>query len=162
MELRLNRAAIQDIATIRQMADVIWWAHYPAIIGEQQVEYMLSTMYSNEVLTQQFSNQHFYLIQEEDKNIGFLGVSETNTTDLFIHKFYILESNQGKAIGEKIYKCLLETYPQTKRVRLNVNRQNFKSINFYFKLGFKIEKVVDIEIGGAYQMNDFVMLHLLK
>jgi ribosomal protein S18 acetylase RimI-like enzyme len=46
-------------------------------------------------------------------------------------------------------------------VRLNVNRQNYKSINFYFKLGFKIEKVVDIDLDKGYQMNDFIMLHRL-
>jgi ribosomal protein S18 acetylase RimI-like enzyme len=45
-----------------------------------------------------------------------------------------------------------------KTIRLTVNRQNFKSINFYFKLGFKIEKVADFDIGNGYFMNDFVML----
>jgi ribosomal protein S18 acetylase RimI-like enzyme len=43
-------------------------------------------------------------------------------------------------------------------IRLTVNRENYKAINFYFKLGFKIEKVADFDIGQGYVMNDFVML----
>ena len=43
-------------------------------------------------------------------------------------------------------------------LRLTVNRQNFKSINFYFKNGFKIEQVADFDIGNGYVMNDFVMV----
>ena len=43
-------------------------------------------------------------------------------------------------------------------VRLTVNRQNFKSVNFYFKNGFTIERVADFDIGNGYVMNDFVMM----
>jgi hypothetical protein len=39
-----------------------------------------------------------------------------------------------------------------------VNRQNYKAINFYFKLGFKIQTVADFDIGNGYVMNDFVMV----
>ena len=47
--------------------------------------------------------------------------------------------------------------PQT--LRLTVNRQNYKSINFYFKNGFVIEKTADFDIGSGYFMNDFVMVY---
>ena len=51
---------------------------------------------------------------------------------------------------------LREYVPQ--EIRLQVNRQNFKAINFYFKAGFKIEKVADFDIGDGYFMNDFIMI----
>jgi ribosomal protein S18 acetylase RimI-like enzyme len=47
---------------------------------------------------------------------------------------------------------------QPKSITLSVNRQNFKSINFYFKNGFKIKSVEDFDIGNDYEMNDFVMV----
>jgi hypothetical protein len=43
-------------------------------------------------------------------------------------------------------------------MRLTVNRQNYKSINFYFKIGFRIEKCADFPIGNGFVMNDFVMV----
>ena len=43
-------------------------------------------------------------------------------------------------------------------MRLFVNRENFKSINFYFKTGFIIEKIIDQPIGENFYMNDFIMI----
>ena len=51
-----------------------------------------------------------------------------------------------------------EVVASIEKLRLTVNRQNFKSINFYFKNGFKIDHVEDFDIGNGYVMNDFVML----
>jgi hypothetical protein len=34
---------------------------------------------------------------------------------------------------------------------------NYKAINFYFKNGFVIESLLDLNIGEGFQMNDFVM-----
>ena len=51
---------------------------------------------------------------------------------------------------------IAEFKPQT--IRLQVNRMNYKAINFYFKHGFVIEKVADFDIGDGYFMNDFVMI----
>jgi ribosomal protein S18 acetylase RimI-like enzyme len=47
-------------------------------------------------------------------------------------------------------------------MRLQVNRQNYTAINFYFKLGFTIERVADFDIGHGFFMNDFVMLKQLS
>jgi hypothetical protein len=44
------------------------------------------------------------------------------------------------------------------KLKLTVNRKNFKAINFYFKNGYIIESVEDFDIGESYLMNDFVMV----
>ena len=90
--------------------------------------------------------------------VGFISISFENETDLWIHKFYISQDYQGNGIGTTVFCELLKIINEPKQIRLTVNRQNYKSINFYFKLGFKIEKVADFDIGNGYFMNDFVML----
>jgi ribosomal protein S18 acetylase RimI-like enzyme len=47
-------------------------------------------------------------------------------------------------------------------LRLQVNRQNYKAINFYFRNGFIIESIADFDIGDGYFMNDFIMLKVCK
>ena len=42
-------------------------------------------------------------------------------------------------------------------IQLAVNRLNIKSINFYFKVGFKIKSIENFDIDGKYEMNDFIM-----
>jgi len=52
---------------------------------------------------------------------------------------------------------LLALYQEIRSITLQVNRQNYKSVNFYFSVGFKIIQVADFDIGEGWQMNDFIM-----
>ncbi|MFN3341959.1 MAG: GNAT family N-acetyltransferase [Flavobacteriales bacterium] len=125
-----------------------------------QVEYMLGKMYSSEALHQQMQEEQvFYLILFGNQEVGFVAVSLKSDCELFLHKFYIDDSMQGKGVGATVFQFILDAYPQITTVRLTVNRQNYRSINFYFKLGFRIDQVADFDIGDGYVMNDFVMVY---
>jgi RimJ/RimL family protein N-acetyltransferase len=69
---------------------------------------------------------------------------------------------QGEGYGTEFLQEMISKLDRPVIIRLTVNRQNFKSINFYFKNGFVIEKVADFDIGGGYIMNDFVMTRRLN
>lgn len=159
--VQLSVATTQDIPAIAKLAETIWKQHYTSIIGTDQINYMLEMMYSYQSLTEQMTEKGhvFYLINESEKCIGFISVSpmENATHSYFLHKFYLLQELAGKGAGTEAFIQLLKLlHPE--EIRLTVNRQNFKSINFYFKNGFKIEQVADFDIGNGYVMNDFVMV----
>ena len=155
----LKPATETDFATIEKLARIIWLKHYIPIVGAEQVNYMLDKLYSHQALLQQTKEgQNFHLIENEGKEIGFISISSKDDKNYFLHKFYILQDKQNTGLGTKVFKQAFENLYHPETIRLTVNRQNFKSINFYFKLGFKIEKVEDFDIGNNYFMNDFVML----
>ncbi len=156
----LRLANTDDIPIIRDLADAIWWAHYPDIIPPEQIEYMLDLMYSTEALRRQMTEEgvQFWLVESGALPIGFIAVGNQGTGSYFVHKFYLQRAEQGKGLGVVVFQALLEQYPELRELRLTVNRQNFKSINFYFKIGFRIEKCVDMPIGHGFVMNDFVMV----
>lgn len=155
MELRVCNSFDQ----LGAMAEIIWMHHYPSIIGEEQTAYMLQRNYSREALAQQQAEGQlfFWICDANGSEIGFMGVSSTESAGLFIHKFYIMPEAQGQGAGKKAFQALLAQFPETEWISLQVNRQNFKSINFYFSLGFKISSVADFDIGSGWQMNDFIM-----
>lgn len=156
--LKLKKAEAADALQLAAMAAHIWRMHYPAIIGSEQVEYMLSTMHTPaKVMEQMEKGQSFAFILDGENPIGYIGTSNPAPGELFIHKFYIDPAVQGKGIGQKVFEEILAVNPEAKTIRLTVNRMNYKSINFYFKLGFVIEEVKDFDIGNDYFMNDFVM-----
>jgi diamine N-acetyltransferase len=158
--MKMIHAGTNDIPVLQKLAEEVWWKHYPEIIGESQVKYMLDLFYSEQALTEQMitKGHQFFFINDGESKVGFISVEE-KTDCLFINKFYILPTLQGKSIGTITYSAIKEMYKHLKLARLTVNRQNFKSINFYFKLGFKIEQVIDIPIDGGFVMNDFIMMH---
>ncbi len=157
--LHLRKANEKDFDTISKLAHKIWNDHYVKIIGQKQVDYMLEKMYSHQSITDQVheKNHQMYIIENDEKEIGFLSVSLDKDSDYFLHKFYIDQQKSNLGIGTKVLDLLIETI-HPKLLILTVNRQNFKSINFYFKNGFKIKKVEDFDIGNGYLMNDFVMV----
>ncbi len=158
MQVSLTLATDKDFHLISEMADRIWHYHYVPIIGNDQVEYMLGQMYTPDAIQKQVAEgQIFYLIIYNNSPVGYMAVSQRDNHEHMLHKFYIEVEQHGKSIGKQAFEALLHELPEAKKITLTVNRQNYKSINFYFRLGFYIESVADFDIGNGYYMNDFVM-----
>jgi RimJ/RimL family protein N-acetyltransferase len=160
MEIRLATTA--DLPLIRDLAEEVWWAHYPEIITDEQIRFMLDEWYSVEALSRQIKEEghQFWLItpQGATQPRGYLSMSRhIDPGSYYLHKFYL--ANRGKGIGARAFLAVLEQYPDWQKVRLNVNRRNFRSVNFYFKMGFVIESNLDLVVGdGRFVMDDFVMI----
>ena len=156
----LRPALPSDLALIRNLAVQIWNVHYPPIIGQQQVDYMLERMYGEAALKQHLEHgpQQFFLVWDEDHALGFIAIADHENGHGYLQKFYVLPTKQSSGLGSQAWELLRKARPEFHTWRLQVNRQNYKAINFYFKMGFRIEKVADFDIGDGYVMNDFVML----
>lgn len=160
-DLAINLTPVfeNEIEKISELAQIIWLKHYPSIIGQDQVDYMLKNIYNTESLLNQIKvkSQQFYFIIYNNGIIGFLSVTNENNDCWMLNKFYILENKANKGIGTLTLRKLKEII-QPKKIRLTVNRKNFKSINFYFKNGFKINSVAEFDIGNGFVMDDFIMI----
>lgn len=158
MKLLFKKAEPSDIPVIAQLADKIWKKHYPSIITMSQVTYMLDRMYSPPSIQQQMSDGHeFTIVYEGNEALAYASLSR-NGNNYFLHKFYVDTEKHGKGIGQHLYNYLISKLENLQSIELTVNRQNIKAINFYFKMGFVIDRIADFDIGDGYFMNDFVMI----
>jgi len=147
-----------ELHEVRELAVKIWNDHYPSVIGQEQVDYMLGRMYNLDSLKEQFeSGDIFYLLVEEDKKLGFASITQKEEGSWFLNKLYVETAEHRRGLGGFLLEALIQNH-DIQLMRLQVNRQNYKAINFYFKKGFKIEEVADFDIGDGYFMNDFVMV----
>jgi ribosomal protein S18 acetylase RimI-like enzyme len=163
MDLKFVKATKNDVALIAHLADSIWKKHYITIITMDQINYMLDKMYSAESLTKQMSEGHeFTLVYGNEKPIGYISLNTPDGKNYFLHKFYIEVNDQAKGIGSKLFAHVLEQMPNAETIELYVNRENYKTVNFYFKHGFIIKKTIDQDIGEGFYMNDFVMIKKIK
>lgn len=163
MNLTYKTASAVDVALIAQLADEIWKQHYISIISMEQIEYMLQKMYAPESLLKQMEEGHvFTLVYLNNLPVGYISLSSNDGKNYFLHKFYMKTQEQAKGIGTALLNHVLKTIKAAESIELTVNRQNYKSINFYFKNGFVIKDVADFDIGNGYFMNDFIMIKKLK
>ncbi len=159
--MQLTEVKFDDIHKIAELAHKIWNEHYPSIIGQDQVNYMLKKFYDLKSLNEQKKKgQIFYLLTESELDIAFAAISRVEKDNWFLNKLYVDSSFQKQKYGELLLNFLIDKY-KINELSLQVNRQNYKAINFYFKYGFKIEKLLDLDIGNGFQMNDFVMKLIL-
>lgn len=189
-----------DVAEVGRLARRIWNAHYPGIVTQAQIDFMLEDRYNEASLRQQMAEGQRFLLavesgqrealalqpskarrrepgglgacpQPEERILGFLslgplaqiadpllrGEAPVGAEDYFLHKFYLAPERQGQGLGKGMLAAMDQEVPQIRRLRLQVNRRNENSWQFYLKQGFHIVLEQDFSIGGGFVMEDYVM-----
>ena len=165
--ISITQATESDIHVIESMADVVFRNTYSSILTAEQVEYMMEWMYSKQSLEKQFSDLHiFFIAWCNGIPVGYMSIqkesiTEDNITVYHLHKLYVMPEWQGRGVGELLFKQAHEYASENKntakaRIELNVNRLN-KAVGFYLKMGMKIAREGDFQIGDGYYMNDYIM-----
>jgi len=157
----IRKATINDVETIREIAEVTWRATYTVLLSKEQLDFMLAEIYSVEKITSQLTNntQTYLLLIEDEMPVAFAAYSprEEDPEIYKLHKLYCLPQTQGKGYGkillDEVANKTLEAGKKT--LDLNVNRYN-KAKTFYEKMGFQVAYEEDVPI-GKYFMNDYVM-----
>ena len=157
MNMTFRKAEAKDALLISQLAEKIWREHYPLIISVAQIDFMLIDRYSPEVIEDDIKRgEKYFLAYINHEPIAFASI-EWMEEYYYLHKLYVDVSKHRGGIGKQFFDYVLSQIDSSKPIKLQVNRQNFKAVNFYFKVGFIIESAGDFPIGGGYYMNDFVM-----
>ena len=158
--LQIRKATVLDIALIRALTFAIWPQTYSNIIPQEQIDYMLDMMYNPASLQKQIEEEGctFIIVYDDTEPVAFASYNETEPQLWKLNKIYILQSQQGKGTGKFIINYIVDEIKakHAKALQLQVNRQN-NAKHFYEKLGFKIIKTADFDIGNGYFMNDYIM-----
>lgn len=161
---QLKQATTQEDADlIAQLAKEIWEEHYTAILGEEQVAYMLTHLQSAAAIHQEMlDGKAYFLVESNQIAIGYLSYV-LSAEQLFLSKLYLKNSSRGNGIGKELIEKLKSTAIETnkKTVFLTVNKYNHPSIAAYKKLGFKVIEEQVADIGHGYVMDDYIMEYRL-
>ena len=161
-QLIIHKATTDDCKLINRLANIIFPETYKDILSPEQTEYMMDWMYSPANLLKQMTQEnHTYFIGYlNNEPFGYLSIQPKNKEVYHLQKIYVLPGLQGKGLGkflfEKAKEYILQTYPDAKAMRLNVNRNN-KAKEFYERMGMHVHSEGDFAIGNGYFMNDYIM-----
>jgi len=159
--IAIEQAQVKDFPVIQLLAEKIWEDTYTGILSNEQIDFMLENMYSQQALKKQVDEGiQFLVVRSDDEIVAFAGYS-ANDELIKIHKLYISTQQQGKGIGRKIINHISELAitQHIYLLELNVNRNN-PALYFYQKLGFVIHQSIDIPY-FQFEMNDYIMRYSL-
>lgn len=161
--MKLIEATEKDIPLIQELARRSWENAYADILSKEQMEYMLSEMYSRQEIESHLQNPdyHYYLIEDESNRSyeGFIGYEhnyEDQTTKL--HRIYLVPESKGKGFGRGALQFLNAKVSENgnNRIILNVNKYN-TARNFYESQGYRVYDEGVFDIGNGFVMDDFLM-----
>jgi GNAT superfamily N-acetyltransferase len=174
-QLTIRTATLSDRALIRSISERTWPSTYGHIISQEQIDFMLDWMYSDESLEKQMdSGCVFYIasIKKENEHwdhVGFCSVSpeeeENSSTEKVIgvkshklNKLYVLPLAQGTGTGKALLVKAIEFAKAagSSSIFLQVNKHN-DAYSFYLKHGFIKEAEFKFDIGNGFYMDDYVM-----
>ena len=162
----IEPATAEHLPAIRDLAAIIWHAHYPGIISVEQIDYMLARMYSLETLRDEMRSRlvRFDRLLLEGKMIGFASYGSTAEPAAWkLHKLYLLPDHHGRGFGSELLRhCEDEARTHgAQRMQLNVNKRNTRAIAAYTRNGYSIVDSVCLDIGNGFVMDDFLMARKL-
>ncbi len=150
----------EDILITADLAVKIWNEHYVPIIGQEQVNYMVSTFQSPGAIENQINNEHYeyYILYHQSEPSGYFAIKQSGD-ELFLSKLYVLKEKRGAGLGKEGFRFISRKAKESGllRITLTVNINNINSIKAYEKLGFKNDGPVIADIGNGFVMDDFKM-----
>ena len=160
--LRFTAVDDGDIPQLRELANVIWHAHYPGMISREQIDYMLERLFAPETLRRELAAGAFWeLAWIGEQAVGFLCcLSEVEARRVKLSKLYLLPAFHGRGLGREMLQHVKEHAASLKarEIYLTVNKRNATAIRAYQKAGFRIDAEKVADIGGGYVMDDCVMM----
>lgn len=154
----------EQIEIVEELARKIWNEHYPPIIGQEQVGYMIAKFQSREAIAEQIREGiHYYLIDRQGREVGYLAVKKEKDA-VFLSKIYVQATDRGSGLGKealRFVESLCQEW-QVPKIYLTVNKNNTDSINAYLKLGFVNTGSVVMDIGGGFVMDDYKLERVIS
>jgi diamine N-acetyltransferase len=164
--LRLEPVHTDDeIYELAEIASEIWNEYFPDIIGQAQVDYMVSKFQSADAIRKQLGEGYYYFyLYENNSKIGYVGiVPRADKQAMQISKFYLLKNWRGKGLAGSITDeiaglAIKEGY---NRLYLTVNKYNQFAIHVYEKIGFLKTGELKMDIGNGFVMDDYEMERII-
>ncbi len=157
---RLRKADLEDAPLINKLAREVFPLTYRDILTPEQNEFMFEWMYAVDNIRRQMQEGHCYFILEDKyQACGYMSIQQEE--QLFhLHKIYVLpvcqKAGAGRFLFEQALAYVKSIHSSPCRLELRVNRHN-PAVGFYKKMGMKILRSDDFDIGQGYFMNDYIM-----
>jgi GNAT superfamily N-acetyltransferase len=155
-------ATEEHLPALAELAGIIWRQHYPGIISQAQIDYMLGKMYSLDTLRAEirFKSIHFVRLLVDGRFVGFGAFGPTPEPGVIkLHKCYLLPEAHGRGYGSRLLQhCERQARGLgARRLVLAVNKHNSKAVTAYRRNGFVVAESVITDFGEGFVMDDYIM-----
>lgn len=152
----------ERIAELAIFAEDIFREYFSTLHGPEKVDYLVNHLLSIETLTTAIADEgyEYYFVDDGDsaEHVGFIGIRPDDGF-LYLSKLYLVKDARGKGLGRAEFEFVKQRAEELglERIRITCARDNVASLDRYDHMGFKRIACVNNDIGGGFEMNDYLM-----
>ncbi len=155
----------KDVKLVAKMAHDIWTEHYKSLFHEDHLDAVINAAQSADAIEAKLNSGYLYFfIVANSENAGYLSYKlDFENDELFLCKFYLLNSYRKKGLGRKTMNYLEDICRQKKlnNIALTVYEKNISSIEVYQQMGFENLGIIDRHFGENLVFKDYKMIKKL-
>jgi ribosomal protein S18 acetylase RimI-like enzyme len=159
----VERAAAQDVPTIRELLRETWHDTYASLLPKTAIETITSQWHAPALLAEQIQNLDIYFaVARYEEVITGLVTARKQDEAIVVARLYVRPRHQRRGIGRQLLESCYRVFPDAQKVRLTVEADNRKGVAFYTKQGFREVSRSTDEIAGARLENVIMEKRLLS
>ena len=167
-KIKMCRVELQDVAKLSLLSKKTFYDTFIGTCTAADMNHFLEKYYNEEALADEIknSNYQYFFAKLDDEIVGYLLFAENkeefaslNKKALELKRFYVLQSQHGKGIAQKMMEHYLDFAIAEKYelAFLGVWEYNYKAQNFYSKYGFtKTNHTHSFPIGDTPQLDVYM------
>lgn len=133
----VRTASERDLPAVRKLLAETWHATYDAIYGPERVEAITREWHSLASLKARLERPDGeFLVADDGTAIAGMAFATAGGEEIGLHQLYVLPAMQGRGIGSLLLDEVLDSFPDARSVRLEVEERNTKAVAFYGSHGF--------------------------
>ncbi len=152
-----------DQEELTSLASQIWNEYWPALIGQDQTNYMVEQFQSLPAIQRDMAEhayEYWFVMDEDGQTCGYTGGHvEPETNRFFISKIYLKSSCRGRHLAADVISFYVGLCRERglAAMYLTVNKHNELGIRCYRGRGFAVIDAVETSIGEGFVMDDYIM-----
>lgn len=135
----IRTASERDLVSIRALLVETWHATYDGIYGAERVTEITDRWHSIASLKDRLMRPHSeFLVADDGTEIGGMAFASADADGRIVEvqNLYVLPRHQGRGIGGLLLDEVIDSFPEARLIRLEVEPENDRAIAFYRACGF--------------------------
>lgn len=135
----IRTAGNRDLEAIQALLFETWHDTYDPIYGSDRVDVITAEWHSLPALRSRLKQpqSEFVVADTGDTIVGMAFASSKDGRLIELHQLYVHPSAQGNGAGAALLEEIEACFPESNRVRLEVEAENMKAVAFYDHKGFE-------------------------
>src|SRR5258708_3078105 len=117
----------KDVPAVKKLLTTTWLDTYGPFLSEEVIKETTTKWHDPKVLAKQAKEPttHFKeAIDDSNQIVGLITARKVDQDTLRIGRLYVDPNNQRLGIGSALMEDLIKSYPEVKRIKLEVEEQN--------------------------------------